>query len=142
MRSPFAAGKVIAMTAIRFITLDANRPYELALFWEAVLGWTMHPETKPGDGEILLQGPDGLPGLLLIKVPEPKTAKSRMHLDLQPEDRTRDEELERVLGLGAKIVEDHRRPDGAGWVWCEDPEGNAFCLERSTAEREQKAVAS
>ena len=126
---------VAAMTVIRNITLDANNPYELATFWEAVLGWPIDPECAPGDGEVLLQSPEGLPNLLLIEVPEPRTAKSRMHFDLQPQI-TRDEELDRVLGLGAKVVEDHRKADGAGWVWCEDPEGNAFCIERSSAERE------
>ena len=45
-----------------------------------------------------------------------------MHFDLQPQT-TRDEELARVLALGAKLVEDHRKADGAGWVWCGDPEG-------------------
>ncbi|MEY9893212.1 putative enzyme related to lactoylglutathione lyase [Catenulispora sp. MAP5-51] len=110
------------MTVIRHITLDADNPYELGRFWESVLSWQMDPECAPGDGEVLLHGPEGLPGLLLIEVPEPKTAKSRMHFDLMPQT-TRDEELARVLGLGAKVVEDHRKADGAGWVWCEDPEG-------------------
>jgi predicted enzyme related to lactoylglutathione lyase len=135
------AAKVAAMTVIRNITLDANDPYKLGKFWEAVLGWPMDPDSVPGDGEVLLQGPEGLPGLLLIEVPEPKTAKSRMHFDLMPQT-TRDEELARVLALGAKVVEDHRKADGAGWVWCEDPEGNAFCVERSGAEREQQAAAA
>ncbi|WP_344659040.1 VOC family protein [Catenulispora subtropica] len=112
------------MTVIRNITLDANDPYELGKFWEAVLGWPMDAECAPGDGEVLLRAPEGLPGLLLIEVPEPKTAKSRMHFDLMPQT-TRDEELARVLALGAKVVEDHRKADGAGWVWCEDPEGYA-----------------
>lgn len=122
-------------TVIRHITLDANNPYDLGKFWEAVLDWPMHPECAPGDGEVLLEGPEGLPGLLLIEVPEPKTAKSRMHFDLMPQT-TRDEELARVLGLGAKVVEDHRKPDGAGWVWCEDPEEISFCHRRSGAEAE------
>jgi predicted enzyme related to lactoylglutathione lyase len=134
-REPPAAATVASMTVIRHITLDANNPYGLGKFWEAVLDWPMDPECAPGDGEVLLEGPEGLPGLLLIEVPEPKTAKSRMHFDLMPQT-TRDEELARVLGLGAKVVEDHRKADGAGWVWCEDPEGNAFCVERSPAERE------
>ena len=77
---------------------------------------------RPRRREVLLVGPEGLPGLLLIEVPEPKTAKSRMHFDLMPQI-TRDEELARVLGLGAKVVEDHRKANGLGWVWCEDPEG-------------------
>jgi predicted enzyme related to lactoylglutathione lyase len=73
-------------------------------------------------------------------VPEAKTAKNRMHLDLAPEDRTRDEEVQRVVGLGARVVEDHRNPDGSGWVWLADPEGNEFCIERSAAERGTQPV--
>ncbi len=61
--------------------------------------------------------------------------KNRLHLDVQPVDRTRDEEVERLIGLGAKLFEDHRLPDGRGWVTLVDPEGNEFCIERSSAER-------
>ena len=68
-------------------------------------------------------------------MPEAKTVKNRVHLDLTPTDRTRDEEVERLLGIGATLVADHRRPDGTGWVVLADPEGNEFCVERSTAER-------
>ena len=68
-------------------------------------------------------------------MPEPKTVKNRVHLDLMPTDRTRDEEVERLLGIGATLVADHRRPDGTGWVVLADPEGNEFCIERSAAER-------
>ena len=58
-----------------------------------------------------------------------------MHLDLQPTDRTRDEEVERLLAIGATVYDDQRRPDGTGWVTMQDPEGNEFCVERSTQER-------
>ena len=52
-----------------------------------------------------------------------------------PIDRTRDEEVERLLGIGATLVADQRRPDGTGWVVLADPEGNELCIERSAAER-------
>ena len=68
-------------------------------------------------------------------MPEPKTVKNRLHLDLVPVDRTRDEEVDRVLGLGAVLVDDCRRPDGTGWAVLADPEGNEFCVLRSEAER-------
>ena len=68
-------------------------------------------------------------------MPEPKTVKNRVHLDLVPTDRTRDEEVERLLGIGATLVADHRRSDGTGWVVLADPEGNELCIERSDAER-------
>jgi hypothetical protein len=52
-----------------------------------------------------------------------------------PLDRRRDEETERLVGLGARVLDDQRRPDGAGWVVLADPEGNEFCIERSDGER-------
>ncbi len=71
--------------------------------------------------------------LLFIAVPEGKTVKNRIHFDIQPTDRSRDEEVERLLSLGATLVADHRRPDGSGWVTLADIEGNEFCVERSAA---------
>jgi len=52
-----------------------------------------------------------------------------------PTDRTREEEVTRLLGLGATLVADHRRSDGSGWAVLADPEGNELCVERSAAER-------
>jgi predicted enzyme related to lactoylglutathione lyase len=63
--------------------------------------------------------------------------RHRMHLDLLPTARSRDEEVARLLGIGATLVEDHRKADGAGWVTLADPEGNEFCVERSQRERGQ-----
>jgi predicted enzyme related to lactoylglutathione lyase len=58
-------------------------------------------------------------------------------------NRTPDDEVERILALGAKLYEDHRTAEGLGWVTLLDPEGNAFCLERSDRERElQKSEVS
>ena len=54
--------------------------------------------------------------------------KNRIHFDLRPTDGTRDEEVERVLGLGATVVADRRRDDGSGWFTLADPEGNEFCI--------------
>ncbi|MBO0869191.1 MAG: VOC family protein, partial [Micromonosporaceae bacterium] len=90
---------------------------------------------SPGDPEALLVPRDGGPGLLFVPVPEAKTVKNRVHLDVVPTDRTRDEQVTRLLALGASLVADHRRTDGTGWVVLADPEGNEFCVERSAAER-------
>jgi Glyoxalase-like domain len=54
--------------------------------------------------------------------------KNRVHLDLRPVDRTREQETERILALGASQRADHRRPDGSGWITLADPEGNEFCI--------------
>ena len=126
------------MTALpRNITFDCADPYLLVRFWSQVTGYQEDPENpnQPGDPEQYLPGPGGQPGLLFIPVPEPKTVKNRVHLDLVPTDRTRDEEVERLLGIGATLVADHRRSDGTGWVVLADPEGNELCIERSAAER-------
>ncbi|NIH81968.1 hypothetical protein FHX46_004498 [Amycolatopsis viridis] len=77
-----------------------------------------------------------MPGLLFIRVPEGKAAKNRVHLDWMPDGRTRDEEVARLPALGAEPHEDHRTADGLGWVTLRDPEGNEFCVERGTGERQ------
>lgn len=122
---------------VRHITIDCAQPYELSRFWADLTGYGEDPEdpNEPDDPEALLVAPDGGPGLLFVPVPESKSTKNRIHLDLQPTDRTRDEAAERAVALGATIVADHRRPDGTGWVTLADPEGNEFCIERSAAER-------
>jgi hypothetical protein len=73
--------------------------------------------------------------LLFIEVADLQDPVGRIHLDLATTDLTQDEEVERVLGLGAREVADRRRPDGTGWMVLEDPVGNRFCIVRSDAER-------
>lgn len=121
---------------LRHVTVDCADPYELATFWSKVTGWPLSDEDDPGDPEALLMSPAPVPGMLFIRVPEGKAGKNRIHFDWMPTERTRDEAVVRVLDLGAKLYEDHRRPDGLGWVTLLDPEGNEFCIERSTAERD------
>jgi hypothetical protein len=64
---------------------------------------------------------------MFLKVPEPKTIKNRVHICVRPVDRSRDEEVERLLGLGARLVDDLRDGD-SGWAVLADPEGNEFCV--------------
>ncbi|QFZ23793.1 VOC family protein [Saccharothrix syringae] len=115
------------------ITFDCRDAYELGRFWSQVLGRPLADDDNPGDPEAYIGLPGGH-GLLFIQVPEGKTVKNRVHLDLRAET-TRDEEVERLLGVGATLVDDQRRADGSGWVVLADPEGNEFCIERSAAER-------
>jgi predicted enzyme related to lactoylglutathione lyase len=122
---------------VHHITIDCADAYELAGFWSRLTGRPLSDEDLPGDPEVLVELPEG-PGLLFIQVPEPKSVKNRVHLDLQP-DTTRDAEVERLLGIGATLVSDMRRADGTGWVVLADPEGNEFCVERSAAERSVQA---
>ncbi len=127
---------------IRHITIDCLDPYALAQFWTVVTGYTEDPDNgnAPTDPEALLLSPDRSIGLLFIAVPhDAKVVKNRVHLDLAPTGHTRDVEVDRLLGAGATLVGDHRKPDGTGWVTLADPEGNEFCIERSDAERAGKA---
>ncbi|MFJ8955985.1 VOC family protein [Streptomyces sp. NPDC102381] len=118
---------------VRHITFDCADPYALATFWAGVLDGKLSEEDFPGDPEALVHSANAT--LLFIRVDEGKTVKNRVHLDLQPQDRTRDEEVDRLLALGATLHEDHRRPDGRGWVTLHDPEGNELCVEREVGAR-------
>ena len=127
---------------IHNITVDCADPLALSRFWTQVTGYAEDPDDPnlPGDTECRIAGAHG-PCLLFIEVPNAKEVKNRVHLDLVPQDRTRDEEVERLLGLGAQLVDDRRRADGTGWAVLSDPEGNEFCVERSAAEREKTSGA-
>jgi predicted enzyme related to lactoylglutathione lyase len=120
---------------LRHITIDAENPYQLAQFWSTTTGWPLGENDEPGDDEVLVVAPAPVPGLLFIRVPESKTVKNRVHIDWVPTERTRDEEVERLREFGATVHEDHRTPEGPGWVTMLDPEQNEFCVERSEAER-------
>jgi predicted enzyme related to lactoylglutathione lyase len=115
------------------IAIDCADAYRLALFWSEVTGQPLHPEDQPGSKETEVMLPGG-PALYFNEVPEPKSGKNRLHLCLRP-DTSRDSEVERLLGLGASLVDDLRKPDGRGWVVLADPEGNEFCVLLSEAER-------
>jgi hypothetical protein len=121
---------------ISHTTIDAHNAYTQSLWWSQVLDMKEDPDdpNEPGAEECLIISADGHQQLLFIEVPEGKQVKNRIHFDLRPTDRTRDEEIERVLGLGATQVADRRNPDGTGWVVLADPEGNEFCILRSEAE--------
>jgi len=119
---------------IHNITVDARDSYAITSWWSQVLGLPVHPDDNPGDDECLIELPSGI-RYLFINVPEGKSVKNRLHICLQPSDATRNQEVERLQGIGATIYDDQRRPDGTGWVTMRDPEGNEFCVERSAAER-------
>ena len=118
-------------------TVDSRNAFAQSLFWSAVLGFAEDPDdpNKPEHEECLIQSPDRTQRILFIDVPEAKQVKNRIHFDLEPTDATRDEELQRLLDLGATQVDDRRLSDGRGWVVLSDPEGNEFCILRSAAER-------
>jgi len=121
---------------ISHTTIDTHNAYTQSLWWSQVLDLNEDPDepNEPGHEECLIISADGHQQLLFIEVPESKQVKNRVHFDLRPTDRTRDEEIERVIGLGANQVADRRNADGTGWVVLADPEGNEFCILRSEAE--------
>ncbi|TAM86878.1 MAG: VOC family protein [Jatrophihabitans sp.] len=107
--------------------LDANDPHAQAAWWAQVLDdFVPEVDDDPSEDEAGLRGPGGR-WLLFLRVPESKTVKNRMHMCLRPVDRGRDEEVDRLLALGATVVNDLRTPDG-GWAVLADPEGNEFCV--------------
>ena len=119
---------------IHNITFDCGDARGLAGFWSILTGWNVYYDDDP---EVVLAPSfpyDGT-GMLFIPVPEGKTAKNRLHLDLSPERGTRDEMVETAVAAGATVIGDHRTADGSGWVTLTDPEGNEFCLERGEPER-------
>ena len=114
-------------SSLRNITVDSGDAHALARFWAAVLGWNVYFDDDP---EVLVAPtfpPVDAPTMLFIPVPEPRTSKNRVHVDITPHDRTRDEEVERLLGLGATRADVGQRGD-EGWHVLADPEGNEFCL--------------
>ncbi|MFJ8439798.1 VOC family protein [Kitasatospora griseola] len=121
------------VSVVQNVAIDCADAYELARFWGEVTGRPVDPAATPGDGETQVELGGGLV-LYFNQVPEPKTVKNRVHLCLRP-DTPRDGEVERLLALGAEFVADRRNPDGTGWAVLADPEGNEFCVLRSTAER-------
>ncbi|GAB3877907.1 VOC family protein [Kibdelosporangium lantanae] len=118
---------------IHNIAFDTADPYRLARFWSEVVGRPVPDGAEPGADELAIPLGNGM-SLFFQRVPEPKTRKNRVHVCLQPTG-SRDQEVERLRGLGAELHDDRRNPDGTGWAVLRDPEGNEFCVERSEAER-------
>ena len=107
------------------LVLDCRDPGALAPFWASAL----HYVIAGGVANYVMLLPDGREGpkLLLQGVPEPKTTKNRMHLDLHVPDV--DAEVTRLVALGARRLEDAARHEhGHTWVLMADPEGNEFCI--------------
>lgn len=109
------------------ITLDCSHAGRLADFWSGVFE---HPadETAGAPPEFFAKitgDGAGVPTMMFIAVPEGKTAKNRLHLDLQATDRAA--EVERLVGLGATVVHD-KSEWGVTWTTMADPEGNEFCI--------------
>ena len=127
----------MAMTVTN-LTFDCSDARKLAEFWAALTGWAVFYDD---DSEVMVAPhfpPTGLK-LLFIPVPEGKTAKNRLHLDvrtapgLHGDERMAalEEECARLVGLGAARVrrDEPSPPTSHGFIVMTDPEGNEFCLD-------------
>jgi len=123
---------------ISHTTIDCRNAYELSEWWKPVLGYVdiEGDPNEPGHEECMIRDPETGHQVLFIEVPDPTPGKPRVHFDLRPRERTRDEEVEWALAYGAAQVADQRGKygPGSGWVVFADPEGNQFCVLRSEAE--------
>lgn len=119
-------------------TVDCRDAYALSTWWQQVLGYVdvEGDPNLPGHEECMILDPASGHRLLFVEVPDAKTTKNRIHLDLYPRTGTRDEEVARLVGIGAVVVSDLRHSDGTGWAVMADPEGNEFCVLRSQQERD------
>jgi glyoxalase superfamily protein len=115
------------------LSVDCHDPRAVAAFWCAVLGYRILSEEEqlveigidPLTPEIVRPAPIP-PTIVFVVVPEDKVVKNRMHIDVNPIDATQEEEVERLIALGARRVD-----IGQGdvhWVVMADPEGNEFCV--------------
>jgi Glyoxalase-like domain len=108
--------------SIAHVTFDCEDAGRTASFWARLL------DEPADDGASEFFATIGLtrgrsPALMFIKVPEPKAAKNRLHLDLHSEDK--DKEVQRAVELGATRLGDYEEY-GTRWTTLRDPEGNEF----------------
>lgn len=109
------------------LNFDCADPVAVATFWGAVLGFDLDEDS---DEELAyIADPSGATrGIFFQRVPEPKVAKNRVHLDLRPSG-SMAAEIERLLGLGATVV-GRVDVEGSFWTVMQDPEGNELCVLR------------
>ncbi len=134
------------------VAIDCSAPHVLADWWAEALGWQVEPQDEAFITRMVESGaaseqdtvrhrgalvwalgaaitsPDpGRPRVLFQRVPEPKTVKNRLHLDVHVGAERRESEVARLIGLGA--TELWRESQGPmEWVTLADPQGNEFCV--------------
>jgi hypothetical protein len=134
------------------VTIDSAAPHPLADWWAEALGWEREPsdevfirrmvdeghaaesDTMRHNGELVwtvgaaIRHPTGdAPRVLFQRVPEPKTVKNRVHLDVRVGRDRVDEEVARLTARGATVLH-HGQQGPYSWVTIADPEGNELCL--------------
>ncbi|WP_158887071.1 VOC family protein [Amycolatopsis anabasis] len=133
------------------VVIDSADPHTLADWWAEALGWAVEPtdeafirrmvaeghaaedDTTTHHGKLVwavgaaIRHPESGRRILFMRVPEPKTVKNRVHLDVSVGADNQEAELTRLTGLGAKFS--HRGSQGPyTWITLTDPEGNELCL--------------
>lgn len=114
------------------LVIDCVDPEALSRFWCEVLGYVELSRETPDDGIEI--GPasgfgGAAPTIVFGRTTDPRPPKLRLHIDVNPVDRDQDEELERLLSLGARRA-DIGQTGEESWRVLQDPEGNEFCLLR------------
>ncbi|CAM3452064.1 VOC family protein [Isoptericola cucumis] len=121
------------------LVVHCQDPGRLAAFWCAVLDFEV---IDPGDDKVEIgswvptvedvRARQAPPTIVFIRVAEPKEGQNRLHLDVSPIDRSTDDEVVRLLALGAVRTDVGQGP-GRSWEVMADPEGNEFCVLRTLA---------
>ena len=123
------------------IVVDCRHPASLARFWAAALDYHVRPYSEDDltalrrlgitdvedDPNVAVDGPAGEVTLWFQQVPEPKTGKNRVHLDVMPTG-SMEVEVERLTSLGASVAALYD-DQGRRWTVMRDPEGNEFCVQ-------------
>jgi len=137
------------------VVIDSAEPHRLADWWAEALGWEVEPQdpdfirsmvdqgfatdeqTTTHRGRLVWatgaaiahpEGTDRVPRILFMKVPEPKTVKNRVHLDLRSTAEPSLAERDRLVSLGATEIGHGQEGPTTAWVVLTDPEGNELCL--------------
>ena len=127
------------------VTMDAASPRALGVFWCEVLGYIEQPppegfdnwedaldafgidRTDPDKAYAIVDPDSEGPRVFFLKVPEGKSAKNRVHLDVSVDPEAMRDRAEELVKLGASIVGEFDEPEGK-WITLLDPEGNEFCI--------------
>jgi hypothetical protein len=110
------------------VTFDCADALVVARFWSAALDRPLDADPTTDFASIGVRPPGASPSWMFAKVPEGKTAKNRVHVDLTATDRRA--EVDRLIGLGAERMQDVEEW-GFSWTVMHDPEGNEFCVAES-----------
>jgi hypothetical protein len=117
---------------------DATDPHRLAAFWAQALGYVPEPGYDDPDGASIIDPAGRAPAISFLRVPESKSAKNRLHLDIRvageppwnPADRERliRRKVTELVAAGASVTREQTYGEEFGHVVMRDPEGNEFCV--------------